>query len=345
MEHRKLPSLLSGLCASLCAAALTTSAATAQVTAPQHSLQIDWSIQDQGVVGSVSTVSFSPNGRFVAYGYEFSREIFVRNAATGSLITTLSGSSGMGMTSVAFSPSGTDLAAAYNILGWSGAVVGGADFFQAGSTSPALSAFTNPEFVTSLAWSPSGAQLLTGALDGTAVLLIPPRGVQLNVVNHGAPIWSVAFSPDGLTFATGGDDGVVHLWETSTGLLVRSIGAHLGLVSELEFHPNNTHLATGGGEALVDSAIKIWDYHTGAFVNEHTIQQEGVTGLEWVAGGSLLMSSDLSGIIRISQVFFPVEVATIDLGRGPRVSSLDYHAASQRYAYGSSLGWMTMAHH
>jgi WD40 repeat protein len=345
MEHRKLPSLLSGLCAGLCAAILGTTATAAQATAPQQALQIDWSFQDQGVVGSVSTVSFSPNGRFVAYGYEFSREIFVRNAATGSLITTLSGSSGMGMTSLAFSPRGIDLAAAYNILGWSGAVVGGVDFFQAGSTAPALSAFTNPDFVTSLAWSPLGTQLLTGAFDGTAVVLDPVTGVQLTIVNHGAPIMSVAFSPDGLTFATGGDDGVVNLWETSTGLLIRSIGAHLSLVSELEFHPDNTHLATGGGEALIDSTIKIWDYHTGAFVNDHTIQQEGVTGLEWVAGGSLLMSSDLSGIIRISQVFTPLEVATIDLGRGPRVSSLDYHAASKRYTYGSSMGWITMAHH
>ncbi len=339
MDHHKLPSLFSGLCAGLCAAILSTTAGAAQ-----YSAQVDWSIQDQGVVGSVSTVAFSPNGRFVAYGYEFSREIFVRNAATGSLITTLSGSSGMGMTSLGFSPSGTDLAAAYNILGWSGVVVGGADFFQAGSTSPVNSAPTT-EFVTSLTWSPSGTQVLTGSEDGIATLSDPVSGAVLLSVTHGSPIQSVAFSPDGLTFATGANDGVVNLWETSTGLLVRSLGAHLGSVSELEFHPDNIHLATGGGEALVDSSIKIWDYHTGAFVNDHSIQQEGVTGLEWVAGGSLLMSSDLSGIIRVSEVFTPVEVATIDLGRGPRVSSLDYHASSQRYAYGSSSGWMTVAHH
>lgn len=340
MEHRKLPFLFTGLCAGLCAAVLSTTASAAQI-----SPQIDWSIQDQGVVGSVSTVAFSPNGKIVAYGYEFSREIFVRNAASGSLITTLSGTSSMGLTSLGFSPSGADLASASNILGWSGVVVGSVDFFQAGSTSPSGGAPTNPEFVTALAWAPSGTQLLTGALDGIAVLVDPVSGAQILSVDHGAPIMSVAFSPDGLTFATGGDDGVVNLWETSTGLLVRSIGAHLSLVSELAFHPDNIHLATGGGEANVDSAVKIWDYQTGAFITEHIIQQEGVTGLEWVANGALLMSSDLSGIIRVSQAFAPIETATIDLGRGPRVSSLDYHAGTKRYAYGSSFGWMTVAHH
>lgn len=340
MELRKLPSLFSGVCAGLCATLLATTASAAQI-----SPQINWSVQDPGAVGSVSTVAFAPNGNFVAYGYEFSREIFVRNAQTGSLIITLNSSSAMGMTSLGFSPSGTDLASASNILGWSGIVVGGVDFFQAGSTSPSGAAPTNPAFVTSLAWAPNGTQLLTGALDGIAVIVDPVSGSQILSVNHGAPIWSVAFSPDGLTFATGGDDGTVLLWETSTGLLIRSLGAHLSGVSQLEFHPDGIHLATGGGEANVDSTIKIWDFQTGAFINQHTIQQEGVTGLEWVANGALLMSSDLSGIIRISQTFAPIETATIDLGRGPRVRSLDYHAGTKRYAYGSTLGWMTVAHH
>lgn len=119
MDYRKLPFLLSGLCAGLCATLLATTASAAQI-----SPQINWSVQDPGAVGSVSTVAFAPNGNFVAYGYEFMREIYVRNAQTGSLITTLNSSSAMGMTSLGFSPSGTDLASASNILGWSGDTTG-----------------------------------------------------------------------------------------------------------------------------------------------------------------------------------------------------------------------------
>ncbi|MHC4839041.1 MAG: WD40 repeat domain-containing protein [Planctomycetota bacterium] len=337
MEHRKLPiSLLVGAVLGAVGLAATPAAA-------QHAPDIQWSFQDQGVVGSIRAIDFSPDGRFVAYGYEFSREIFIRRATDGRLMETLAGSASMGMTAVEFSPVSDELASTWSILGWSGIPLGGAERYRPGSTLPGMTSNAHDAFVTDLAWAPNGSLLLTGATDGSAVLADPVTGATVLEVDHGDDVASVAFSPDGLRFATGGFDGIINIWDTGSGLLLRSIQAHLSFVSRLAFHPDNIHLASGGGDALVDSAVLVHDSTTGAFINAHVIQQEGVSGLEWILGGSFLMHSDLSGIIRISQPFTPNEVATIDLGRGPRVTGLDWDDASGRYAYGTESGWVTMA--
>jgi WD40 repeat protein len=320
--------------------------ATAFLTATtqaQISPQIEWTFQDSNLVGAISTVDFSPNGNLVAYGAEFSRYIQVRRVSDGALLRTFSGSASMGIENAKFSPNGSQLGATWSITGWTLAILGGAETFGAASTSPVLTTNDHDDFVTDLAWSPNSQSILTGSLEGKADLVDATTGAQLLEVDHGSGITSVAFSPNGLYFATGGAFGDVSIWETSSGTLVRSITAHLGSVSDLEFHADNIHLATGGGDPIADSDINIWDFLTGAFVGSHRLHTEGVTGLAFFSGGNLLMSSDLSSTIRISQSFGPSEVATIDLGHGPRVSALDLHEGAQRFAYGTDSGWIVLA--
>lgn len=299
---------------------------------------------DTGVAGGIRALDISPDGMYLAYGAEFGNEIRVRRMRDGHLVSTLQVGSNMGITAVDFSPVNSEVAASWNLLGWSGAVFGGSERFRAGHGAPAMTSTAHDSFVTALAWAPDGSSILTASAGGEAALANPATGAILQTVDHGSGISSIAWMQDSTHFATGAVDGTVKIWEASTGILRRTLTAHLSIVSELEFHADNRHLATGGGEPGVDTAIRVIDSRTGIAVTSHTIQYEEVTGLAFVAGGTLLMSSDFSGILRISQAFGPAEITTIDLGRGPRVTSLDVDAATGRYAYGTADGWITAAH-
>jgi WD40 repeat protein len=69
-------------------------------------------------------------------------------------------------------------------------------------------------------------------------------------------LWnSSALDPDGLQVASSGNDGVIHLWDVSTGReLVRWQG-HEAAVTALAFHPDGTTLLSGSK----DGTIKLWN--------------------------------------------------------------------------------------
>lgn len=337
MNHT-LPPLLKLATAVALGAATFASSASAQI-----SPRTDWSFQDTDLVGSIHTVSVSPNGNFVAYGAEFSRYIKIRAVSDGRLITTLSGSANMGMASTAFAPNGSSIGATWSIQGWTFAIFGGSETFGPGSTAPNLTTSDHDSLVTGLAWSPDSQRILTSSMEGKADLVDAFSGALLLEVDHGAAIRSVAYSHDGLHFATGGFDGSIQIWDANTGLLVRNIGAHLAEISALAFHPDNLHIASGGGDALNDNSIQVFDYITGAFIATHTNHAEGITGLQFVNNNTMLLSADYSGVMRVSEALGPNEITTLDLGLGIKVAAFELIDGTRSLAYGTGDGWITLA--
>ena len=68
--------------------------------------------------------------------------------------------------------------------------------------------------VMSVAWSPDGAAIASGAGDGLAMLWCARTGRPLAPpAAHGAPVLCVAFSPDGGLLAAADDGGSVVLWD------------------------------------------------------------------------------------------------------------------------------------
>ncbi len=102
-------------------------------------------------------------------------------------------------------------------------------------------------------------------------------GRQLKVMTEiGGPVISVAFSPDGKTFATGGWDGIVRLWDTETGVLLKKMrlsffppGA-VGMVRSVAFSPDGEKLAAG----ILDGNVIIWDVRTGKRLRTLTTSAE-----------------------------------------------------------------------
>jgi WD40 repeat protein/serine/threonine protein kinase len=78
------------------------------------------------------------------------------------------------------------------------------------------------------------------------------------VVRHKTEVLGVAFSPEGERLASAGGDGVVRIWNSRTGKLIREIPAHAKAACGVVFHPDGKHLASAGADGLV----KVWELTT-----------------------------------------------------------------------------------
>src|SRR5262249_5951488 len=104
--------------------------------------------------------------------------------------------------------------------------------------------------VWSVAWSPDGRRLASGAVfsDTVARVWDAATGRKLTELRgHTFGITSVAFAPDGRTLATGSQDGTFRLWDAATGAPLRTFeGAGAWPRSPVVFSLDGRSLVTGG---------------------------------------------------------------------------------------------------
>jgi WD40 repeat protein len=100
-------------------------------------------------------------------------------------------------------------------------------------------------WVTSVAFSPDGNQVVSGSGDQTVRLWDAATGAALRTLeDHSSDVSSVAFSPDGKQVVSGSRDQTVWLWDAATGAVLQTFESHSASVNSVAFSPDGKLLPT-----------------------------------------------------------------------------------------------------
>jgi WD40 repeat protein len=132
-------------------------------------------------------------------------------------------------------------------------------------------------WVYSLAFSPDGATLASGAADGTVQLWRVEDGTLLRTLKgHTNSVESLAFSPDGATLASGSWDGTVRLWQVSDGTSLHTLGERAFYpVWGLAFSPDGSILMSGTS----DGTVRLWQVSDGTV--QRTVEMDDGYAKSW----------------------------------------------------------------
>ena len=122
----------------------------------------------------------------------------------------------------------------------------------------------DPDWVTSVAYSPDGDALASGSFNHIVRLWDATTGeLRTTLRGHTNSVWDVAYSPDGSTLASASFDETVRLWDATTGEHLNTLRGHKGDIFSVSYSPSGDVLAS----ASRDQTIRLWDATTGKHLN------------------------------------------------------------------------------
>ena len=260
-----------------------------------------------GHSGSVTSVAYSPDGKFILTGgYDETARLW--DAATGKELRRFEAYFGA-VNSVAYSPDGNTI------------LTGSADArLWDAATGEELRRFPGYFGVSSVAYSPDGKFILTGNFgDSTARQWDAATGKELRrFEGHLARVFSVEYSPDGKSILTGSADKTARIWDASTGKELRRFEGHSNSVNSVAYSLDGKSILTGSA----DKTARIWDAFTGKELRRFKGHSNSVKSVAYSPDGK----SILTGSGAQTAQLWDAETAT-ELRRFSRHSYGDYSVA------------------
>ncbi|HEY2840575.1 MAG TPA: serine/threonine-protein kinase [Pirellulales bacterium] len=113
------------------------------------------------------------------------------------------------------------------------------------------------------------------------------------LTGHKGPVYVCRYSPDGRLLATAGEDGVLRLWNPTSGTLERSWQAHPAGINGIAFSPDGKWLAT----MSEDRSAAVWEVDTGKQVEVHPSFKDSIWAVVFSPDGQTLFAGGADGKI------------------------------------------------
>ncbi|PSL56030.1 serine/threonine protein kinase [Saccharothrix carnea] len=135
-----------------------------------------------------------------------------------------------------------------------------------------------------------------------------PRNTPVDGLQPNYPA-STSFSPDGRTLAVALSGGRIGLWDlVDPGSTWTVLPGHDGIAIDVEFSPDGSLLATGGGDRLV----RLWRVKDGVEVGTFTGNDAPVRRVAWSPDGKTLATASQDTVVRLWEVDGGRQVARLD---------------------------------
>ena len=153
----------------------------------------------------------------------------------------------------------------------------------------------------------------------------------LMTIPAGNPINAVAFSSDGTQIVSGSDDKSVRVWDASTGVGVKVLKGHTGLVNSVAFSSDGTQIVSGS----YDNSVRVWDASTGAEVKVLKGHTGSVYSVAFSGNGTQIVSGSDDNSVRVWDALTGAEVKVLK-GHTSSVKSVAFSSDGTQIVSGSN---------
>ncbi|MDR1149265.1 MAG: hypothetical protein LBK66_11605 [Spirochaetaceae bacterium] len=185
-------------------------------------------------------------------------------------------------------------------------------------------------YVYSVAWSPDGLKIASGAGDDTVRIWDAENGRELHTLTGHHIVESVAWSPDGHRIASGSRDETVRIWDAESGRELHTLKGHTYDVLSVAWSPDGRRIASGSN----DMTVRIWDVESGREL--HTLKDSDyIYSVAWSPDGCRIASGSSDKTIKIWDAESGRELHTLK-GHTYDVLSVAWSPDGRRIASGSN---------